>query len=120
MCHDICAPLKRTAVDRRGKGVIYDQRYTVSVRGIGEFFKIQDDKGRIRDRFAEYRLRVILKCSLQFVRAAVRVYECRIHPHLFDRMCVKIICPSVKSRSTHNVVACLYDIHDRIKISRLA
>ena len=58
MNHDVRPPFKRTAVDRSGEGVVYDQRYTMAVRDTGEFFNVQHFQGRIGDCFSEQGFRV--------------------------------------------------------------
>ena len=66
------------------------------MRSFCKFFKIKHDQRRICDRFAEYSFRIILECRFQFFLCAVRIYERSVNAHLFDRMCVEIICTAVK------------------------
>ena len=56
MSNYIGSPLKRTAVYRRSKCIIYNQRNSVTVRGKSKSFYIKNSQRRIGNRFSEYRL----------------------------------------------------------------
>ena len=56
--HDIGAPLKGTAVDRRCKRIVDDERHALGMGRAGKFLNIQDNQGRVCDSLAEYGLRV--------------------------------------------------------------
>ena len=78
---DVGSPLKRAAVDWRGKGVVDDQRYAVLVGGAGEFFYIKHCQSRIGDGLAENRLRVGTESSIKLFRRAVRSDEGEVDAH---------------------------------------
>lgn len=56
MHDDIGAVLERAAEDRRGHGVVDDQRHAVAVGGCGQRGDIDDVAGRVADGLAEHRL----------------------------------------------------------------
>ena len=79
--HDVGAPFKGSAVDGCGEGVVYDQRNAVSVGRISELLNVEYDQRRIGDGFAEHRLCIRPKSSLQLFRGAVGVDKGEIHAH---------------------------------------
>ena len=55
---DVSAKCKRTAQNRRGKGVVYDERDAVVVSQSGKLFDVEHMKCRIGDGLAENSLGV--------------------------------------------------------------
>ena len=53
---DVGAVLERPAEDRRGHGVVDDQRHAMAVGSIGQGLEVDNIAGRVADRFAEHRL----------------------------------------------------------------
>ena len=43
VCHDICSPLERAAVNRSCERVVHDQRYAVFMRKAGKLLDIEND-----------------------------------------------------------------------------
>ena len=66
--HDVRAPLKGTAVDRGGEGVVHNQRDAVAVGGSGKFFNIQHRQRRIGDGLAENGLGIGPEGCVQLLR----------------------------------------------------
>ncbi len=61
--HDVRAPLEGAAVDRRGEGVVDDQRYAVGVGGLGEVLDIQHGQGGVGNGLTEHHLGVGRKAA---------------------------------------------------------
>ena len=118
--HNVSSPLERPAVNGRCKRIVNDKRHSVSVSCVREFFKIENNKRRIRDRLTEHCLCIVSERRFQFILAAVRIYERGFHAHLPDRMCIEVVCTAVESRRAYNMVSCLRNIHDGIKVRRLS
>ena len=62
---DVGAVLERPAEDRRGHGVVDDQRHTMAVGGVGQGLEVDDIAGRVADRFAEYGLGALIDQRFQ-------------------------------------------------------
>ena len=56
--HDIGTPFERAAVDRRGEGIVDDQRHAVRMGDTGEFLDVEHLHAGIRQRLAEEELRL--------------------------------------------------------------
>ena len=41
VCHYVCSPLDRAAVDRCGTGVVYDKGYSVAVCNVSELLNVE-------------------------------------------------------------------------------
>ena len=63
MSHDIRAPFKRAAVDRRSKCIVNDKWNSMPVRCFGEFLKVKHNKRRIRDGFTEHCFGILLNAA---------------------------------------------------------
>ena len=119
MRHNISPPLKRAAVDRCSKCIIYDKRNPMLMCRLCKFFKIQNDQCRICNRLSKYCLCIILKCCFQFFFRAVRINKSSRHTHFTDCMSKKVICSAIQGRCTYNMISLFCNIHNGIKISCL-
>ena len=81
MCNYICTELKGSAVNGCSEGIVYDKRYSVSMRSIGKFLDIKHCKRRIGYSLSENSLGVGLEGCIQLLFAAVRVYKGKIYAH---------------------------------------
>ena len=104
---------------RRGKGIVHDKRYTMSVSRICKFLDIQDRQCRIGDGFPKYSLGIRLECRIQFLFRCMWRNECEFHPHLLHSYGKQIIGPAVDSRGCHHVIATGCDIEYRIEVGSL-
>ena len=97
MRDNICSPLKRTAVDRCSKCIVYDKRYPMRMCCVCKFFQIQNNKRRIGDRLSEYSFCILAERGIYFFFAAVRIHKSSFDSHFTDRVSIQIIGSSVKS-----------------------
>ena len=79
--HDIRAPLKRTAVNGCGEGVVHNEGNAVAVGGAGKFFNVQHRQSRVCDGLAEDRLGVGAEGGIQLLLGAVGVDEGDLDAH---------------------------------------
>ena len=62
---DVRAMLEGAAENRRGHGVVDDQRHAMSMRRVGQRCEVDDIAGRVADGFAEYRLGALVDQRFQ-------------------------------------------------------
>ena len=67
MGNNVRAPLKGTAVDRGGKGVVHNQRHPMGVGHLGKQLNIQHRQSRIGNGLAEHSLGVGPEGGIQFL-----------------------------------------------------
>ena len=117
--HDVRAPLKGAAVDRRGEGVVHDQRHTVGVSSLGKLLNVQHGQGRVCDGLAQHHLGVGPECGVQFFLGAQRVHKGGIDSHLLHGDGDQVEGASVDGAGGHDVVPCLADIEQGKEVCSL-
>ena len=118
--NDVTAPFDRAAVDRRGKGIVDDQRNTMTVCDGRKLLDIEDADGRIGDGLAEDALRVRAEAVFQLFFADVRIDEGAFDAHLLHRYAKQIVCPAVDRTGGDEVIAGLTDVEYGKEIGCLA
>ena len=117
--HDIRAPLKGAAVDRRGEGVVHDQRHTVGVSSLGKLLNVQHGQGRVCDGLAEHHLGVGLECGVQLFLGAQRVHEGGFNAHFLHGDGDQVEGAAVDGTGCHDVVACFAEIEQGKEVCSL-
>ena len=120
MGHNVRAELNRTAVDRRGKGVVHDERHAVFVRQTRELFDIQHGDRGIGDGLAEHSARVGTERLLQLLLGERLVNKGHVDAHLFHGDAQQVVGAAVDSGGSHDMAACLADIEQGKKVCRLS
>ena len=120
MGNNICAPLDGPAVDRGRKGIVHDERDAVSLCGFGKSLDIENYKGGVGDRLAEHCLSVGTECLLQFLVAAVRIYEGKLDPHLAHGDIEEVESAAVNGGGADNVISAGSNIENAEEIGSLA
>ena len=72
MCHNICAPFNRTAVDRCRKCIVHDQRHMMSMGCLRKLLDIKNSQCRVGDGLAENSLCVLFECCIQLFFCTIR------------------------------------------------
>ena len=118
--HDVCAPLKGAAVDRRGEGVVHHQRHAVGVGGLGKLFNVQHGQGGVCDGLAEHHLGVGPEGGVQLLLGAQGVYEGGGDAHLGHGNRDEVECAAVDGAGGYDVVSCLADIEQGKEVCGLS
>lgn len=84
MHHDVGAEIDGLAENRRGEGIVDNQRNAVGVSHPGKFLNIQHRQGRIGQRLAEYRLGVRLKGFGDGFLIRIGIHENTFDPQAFS------------------------------------
>ena len=113
--HDVRAEFDRPAVDRRGKGIVDDQRHAVGMGRFREAFNVEHDQRRVGDRLPEDRLRVRFKGCFQLFIGAVRINEGKIDSHPPHRDVEQVEAAAVDRGGRDDMVPRPRQIKDRIK-----
>ena len=116
---DIRAPLEGAAVDRRGEGVVHDERHAVGVGGRGKLFNVQHGEGRVCDGLAEHDLGVGPEGGVQFFLGAQRVHEGGVNAHLLHGDGDEVEGAAVDGAGRHDVVACFAEVEQREEVCGL-
>ena len=117
--HNIRSPLKGTAVDGGGKGIIHNQRHSMAVGHSRELLNIQHRQSRIGDSLREKGLGIGSEGLFQLLLRGVRVHQGTLYPHLGDSHRKQIGGSAVNSPGAYDVISRLAEVHHRIKVSRL-
>ena len=120
MGDDISPPLDGSAVNRRRKCIVDDQRNAVRMRRIGEALDIKYDKGGIGNGLAKNGLGVGLKCVFQFFIAAVRIDKSEIDAHLAHGDIEQIERAAVDGGGAYNVIAASGNVKDAEEVGSLS
>ena len=116
---DIRAPLKGTAVDGSGEGVVHDQGHTVLMGDFRKLLNVQHRQGGVGDGLAEERPGVGLEGGVQLFRRRVRGHEGRGDAHLRQRHADEVEGAAVDGGGGHDVVAGVADVEDGEEVGRL-
>ena len=119
MGHDVRAPLKGTAVDGGGEGVVQNQGDAVAVGGSGKFFNVQHRQRRIGDGLAENGLRIGTEGCVQLLRCAVRLHKGEVHAHALHGHGKEIVAAAVNAGGGHHMIPAGGDVEHGIEIGRL-
>ena len=113
--HDICAPLKRTAVNRRGERVVHDKRQSISVRQPCQPFYVEDVSAGIADGFAEDTLRIRTYGLLNLLVRRVGIYESTLDAQLLERHGKQIESAAVNRVRADKMIAGLTNIKNCVE-----
>ncbi len=117
---DIRAPLYRTTIYRRCESVVHNERHAVSVRNFCKQLYIEHSECRVCDGFTENRFCVGLESRFDFLLRAVGRDKREIHAHFSHRDVEKIECSAVYRTYGNDVVACVCDIENGVKVCGLS
>ena len=119
MCHDVCSPFKRTAVNRSSKSIIHNQRHSVSMGNTGKFLNIEHIDTRIRDCFTEQTFSIRTESLFYFFFRSIRINKSTLNTQFLHRYSEQIECTSINGRRADKMVACLANIKYGIEVSSL-
>ena len=120
MGHDICAPLKRAAVDGRGEGVVHDQGHAVGMGCLCKLFNVQNSQGRVGNGFAKHGLGVGLKGGIQLFLGGGGGHKGHINAHFAHGHIDQVKSAAVNAAGGHNVIAAVANVEQCIEIGCLA
>ena len=78
---DVSSPLERSAVDGSSKGIVHNERNSVSMRCLCKALYIKNGQRRVGDGLAEYRLGVRPEGRLKFLVGTKRIHKGEFHAH---------------------------------------
>ena len=118
--HDISAPLKRTAVDRRRKSIVHNQRYSIGMGNFRKLFNVQNRQCRIGNGLSEHRFCIRTEGCHQFLFRGIRIHKRHIdsHPLHGDRNQIKR--PAINAGGRYNMIPCSADIEQGKEIGCLS
>ena len=117
---NVRAPLKGTAVDGGGEGVIHDQRHAVGVGSLGKTLDVQHCQGRIGDGLAEHSPGVGTEGGFQLLIRAVGVDKGGVDAHALHGDTQQIEAAAVDGGAGHDMIAAGSDIKQSKKGGSLA
>ena len=120
MRHDVGAPLERAAVDRRGEGVVDDQRYAVVVCYACGFLDVEHLYAGVRDRFAEQQFRVGAESCGDLFLGSILVDKGYFDTHLGHRDGEKVERAAVHGRCADKMVSRRTEVQDGVKVRCLS
>ena len=110
MCYNICSPLDRTAVDRRWKCIVHDQRHSMLMCCLCKLLNIKNRQCRIGNRLTKHRPCIVLECSCKLFFGAIRRYKGRVNSHLLHGYGDQIKSTSVDRGGCHNMASAFADV----------
>ena len=116
---DVRTPLKGAAVDRRGEGVVHDQRHAVGVSSLGKLLDVQHGQGRICDGLAEHYLGIGPECGVQLFLGAQRVHKGGFNAHLLHGDRDQVEGTAVNGAGCHDMVACFAEVEQSKEVCSL-
>ncbi len=120
MGHDVSSPLKGTAVDRGGEGIVDNQGNAVGMGASRKLLDVQHGEGRIGDGLAEHGLSIVLKSRVQFLLRGIRAHEGHVYAHPFHGDGDQVEGAAIDGAGGDDVVAAAAYIEKRIEISGLS
>ena len=111
--HNICSEFNGTAEDRRGKGVVHDQRDLVGMGDLGELFNVEYCQCRIGNGFAEDQLGVGLYRLRNGFFICQRVYPDALDAEPLQRYAEQVHSAAVNGGNGNNAVAGTAQIQHR-------
>ena len=119
MHNDIRAPLKRTAVDGRSKGVVDNQRHMMRVGHLGKHLDVDHIQRGIGYRFNKHRLGVRLEHPVQLVRRDRGTDKIKVDAQVAQRLVEQVERTAVNRRGRNNMIARFGDIGNADQRRRL-
>ena len=116
---DVRAPLKGTAVDGGGEGVVHNQGHAVGVGHLGELLNVQYGQGRVGNGLAKHGLGVGLEGGAQLLLAGVGGDEGGSDAHLRHGHGDKVEGAAVDGGAGDDVVPALADVEQGEEVGRL-
>ncbi len=116
---DVGALVEGARADRRGDGVVEDQRHARGVRRLRPRRDVDDVQARVADRLAEDELRVLVGQPGDGARV-VRVGPAHLDPVLRQRVGEEVVGAAVELADGDDVVAGARDVQHRVRHRRLA
>ena len=118
--HDVCTPFQRTAVDRRGEGVVHDQRHTMSVGCLGKTLDVQHGQGRVGNGLAKHSLGIGAESGFQLLIGTLGAYKGHRDAHFCHGHRDEVEGSAIDAAGGHDVIPRRADIEQRKKVGCLA
>ena len=118
--HDVGAPFDGPAEDRRGEGVVHDERHALGVGDPRQLLEVGDRERGVRDGFGEERLGVRTEGGGEPGFVGVLVDEGERDAHLLHGDGEEIEGAAIDGRGADDMVARLAEVEDGEKRGRLA
>ena len=118
--HNVSAPLKGTAVDRCGKGVVDNQRHAIAVGHTSEFFYVEHSAAGVGNRFAEKQLSIGTEGSLQFFFRGIGIDKGALDAEFLHRHAKEVERAAIDLVGGHDMIAGHADVEHGIEVCRLS
>ena len=115
MGDDVGSEVERTAVDRRSEGVVYDQRYALTVSNVGHLADVEDVEGGVGDGFAEKEFGVGTESLENVLGRGVLIDEGDFNTHFLERDGEKVVGAPIDGGCTDDMVAGFADVEDGVE-----
>ncbi|EJW90920.1 hypothetical protein EVA_20971 [gut metagenome] len=116
MGYNVSAPLKGTAVNGGGEGVVHNQGHTVCMSSLRKLFNVQHSKGRVCNGFAEYRFGVGAERSVQLFLGAAGLHKGAFKAHALHGDREQIVGAAVNAGGAHHMVATGSNVEQCIEV----
>ena len=117
---NVGTPLKGTAVDGSGEGVIDNKGYAVLVGNAGKLLDIQYLTARIGDGFTKQGLGVGTECLVDFLLAGLLRNERAVDAQFLQRDTKEVVSATIDLIGGDKVVASLTDVEQGIEVCGLS
>ena len=117
--HDVSAPLKGSAVDGCGKGVVDNQWHAIAVGHTGELLDVEHGATGVGDRLTEEQLRIGAEGSLQLFLRSIGVDKGALDAEFLHRHAKEVERTTIDLVGGHDMIAGLTDVEHGIEVGCL-
>ena len=117
--YDIGAPLKGTAVDGCGEGVVDNEGHTMLVSYASKLLDVQNLTARVGDGLSKQRLRIWTEGGRDFLLAGLLRNEGALNAQLFQSHSEKVVCATIDFVRGDEMIASFADVEDGVEVGGL-
>ena len=112
MGHNICSPLKRTAVHRCGKRIVNNQWHTVVMSGLCPTLNIKNNQCRVCNSLTKDALCIWSECIVNFLVSCIWRDKRALHTHLFKGDSKQVKGSAINGGKRNKVISGLSNVKD--------
>ena len=118
--HDVASPLERPTINRRGEGVVHDERHPVAMGDACELLNIQHAASRVGDGFAKHGARVGAERLLYLLFRSLLVDKGAVDAKFLHRHTKEVERSAVDLGGGHDVRPSLADVEHGVEVGGLS
>ena len=112
MGHNICSPLKRTAVHRRGKRIVNNQWHAMVMSSLCPTLNIKDNQRRVCNSLTKDALGIWPKCCVNLLVSCIWRDKRALHTHLFKGDSKQVKGSAINGGKRNKVISGLSNVKD--------